>query len=55
MEELRQQIINLCNNSKLPLEAVYFILKDIWRDAEATLRTLQEQAQQKEQKEENEE
>lgn len=43
MEELRQKIINLCNESGLPLEAIYFITKDIWRDVEDTLRAYQEQ------------
>ena len=42
MEELKQQIIDLCNNSGLPLEAIYFVTKDVWRDVEATLRSAQE-------------
>lgn len=52
MNELKQKIVDLCNNSGLPLEALIFILKDIWRDAEDTLRKLEEtQKQQKEDKE----
>lgn len=52
MEELKQKIINLCNESGLPLDAIYFITKDVWRDVEATLRAYQEQ--QKEEKIEKE-
>ena len=42
MEELKQKIINLCNESGLPLEAIFFVTKDVWRDVEATLRAAQE-------------
>lgn len=38
MEELKQKIINLCNESGLPLEAILFVTKDVWRDVESTLR-----------------
>lgn len=38
MEELKKQIIDLCNKSNLPLEAILFVTKDVWRDVEATLR-----------------
>lgn len=41
MEELKQKLIEACNESGLPLEAIYFVTKDLWRDAEATLRDLQ--------------
>lgn len=52
MEELKEKIIDLCNKSGLPLEAILFVTKDVWRDVESTLRL----AQQKEiQKEENKE
>lgn len=42
MEELKQKLINLCNQSGLPLEAILFVTKDLWRDVEATLRSAQE-------------
>ena len=48
MEELKQQIIDLCNNSGLPLEAILFVTKDVWRDVEATLRAYQEKAKEEE-------
>ena len=60
MEELKQQIIDLCNESELPLEALLFVTKDVWRDVEDTLRKVKEQtarskaaqmAQQQEEKE----
>ena len=43
MEKLKQQIIDLCNASGLPLEAIIFVVKDVWRDAEDTLRVAQQQ------------
>ena len=43
MDELKQQILNLCNSSNLPLECIMYVLKDAWRDAEATLRAAQSQ------------
>ena len=43
MEELRRQIIDLCNKSELPLEAIYFVVKDVWRDIESTLLTFKQQ------------
>ena len=61
MEELKQQIIDLCNESERPLEAILFVTKDVWRDVEDTLRKVKEQtarsqakqlAQQQEEKEE---
>lgn len=55
MEELKQKIINLCNESGLPLEAILFVTKDVWRDVESTFRVYQEQQKKvKEQEEENE-
>lgn len=52
MEELKQQIIDLCNQSGLPLEAILFVTKDVWRDVEATLRTVMEKQKTVENKEE---
>ena len=49
MEELKQKLINLCNESGLPLEAIYFVVKDLFRDVDETLRKAQE-AQPKEEK-----
>lgn len=56
MNELKQKILDLCNSSGLPLEAMIYVLKDIWRDAEDTLRNIDKiQNQLQEQKEEKEE
>lgn len=33
MEELKQQILADCNNSNLPFEQIFYILKDLYRDA----------------------
>ena len=38
MEELKQKLIDICNQSGLPLEAIVFVTKDLWRDAEDALR-----------------
>lgn len=38
MEELKNKLIEDCNKSGLPLEAILFVTKDVWRDVEATLR-----------------
>lgn len=53
MEELKQKLLNDCNNSGLPLEAILFVTKDLWRDVEATLNIAKQQKV--EQKEENNE
>lgn len=37
MEELKQKLLEDCNNSGLPLEAVVFVVKDLYRDAVETL------------------
>lgn len=67
MEQLKQQLLQLVNNSQLPLEAIYYVVKDFYRDVDdAYKQALQQQiaqakaAQQaalenkEEQKEENE-
>ena len=43
MEELKLKILEICNSSGLPLECIMYVLKDCWRDAEATLRAAQSQ------------
>ena len=57
MEELKQKLIDLCNESGLSLEAILFVTKDLWRDVEDTLRRYEKQAkeQKEEEKEENKE
>lgn len=32
MEDLRDELINLINNSNLPIEGVYYIFKDVFRE-----------------------
>lgn len=62
MEELKQKLIDLCNNSGLSLEAILFVTRDLMRDVEAALRRYEQQereaqaaeAQQKENKESEE-
>lgn len=47
MEELKNKIVALCNESGLPLEAIYFIIKDIYRDAQESLKFMKQQEEQK--------
>lgn len=59
--ELKQKLLDVCNQSGLPFDAVYFVIKDLWRDAEVTLQNAQvntnteADSQQKEQTEQQEE
>ena len=48
MQKLKEELLKLCNESGLPLEAVVFVTKDLWRDAEATLIEYNKQNQEKE-------
>ena len=43
MEELKMQLLDLCNKSQLPIEALYFVIKDLYRDAEDLLRQMKMQ------------
>lgn len=45
MEELKKKLLDACNESGLPLEAILFVTKDLWRDVEDTYRRLKEQGQ----------
>ena len=55
MEELKQKLIDLCNESGLPLEAILFVTKDVWRDVEDTLRRVRTESIQIEEQKENKE
>lgn len=55
MEELKQKLIDVCNESGLPLEAILFVTKDLYRDVEATLRNVRTGLLQKEETKEEEE
>lgn len=44
MEELKQKLIEDCQTSGLPLEAILFVTKDLWRDIDDTLRMARENA-----------
>lgn len=43
MEELKQNIIKLCNESQLPLEAILFVVRDTYRDIDEAYRAYKEQ------------
>jgi len=55
MEELKQKLIDLCNESGLSLEAILFVTRDLMRDVEDTLRRFEKQQKEQKQKEESEE
>lgn len=48
MEELRLKIIDLCNKSGLPLEAIVFVVRDVYRDVTATFDEVQKQTKKEE-------
>lgn len=47
MEELRNKIINAINESKLPVDCIYYLIKDVYREV-ADLYQLSMQKQEKE-------
>lgn len=51
MEELRLNIINLCNESGLPLEAILFVVRDVYRDVDTTFKEMALQIQEKQEEE----
>ena len=44
MEELRINLINAINASGLPIEAVVFVVRDVYRDVNETFRKMTEEA-----------
>ena len=44
MEELRQKFINMINGSGLPLEAIVFVIRDVYRDVNETFQRMSEEA-----------
>lgn len=34
MEELKQKLLQLVNSSNLPIEAIYYVVKDFYRDVD---------------------
>ena len=45
MEELRVNLINAINASGLPIEAVVFVVRDVYRDVNETFRKMTEEVQ----------
>ena len=44
MEELRISLINAINESGLPIEAVVFVVRDVYRDVNETFQRMSEEA-----------
>ena len=44
MEELRINLINAINASGLPIEAVVFVVRDVYRDVNETFQRMSEEA-----------
>ena len=46
MEELKQKLVQAVNESGLPLDAIYYICKDFFRDVDDTYKNFLQQKQQ---------
>lgn len=44
MEELRKQLVELINNSQLPFEATYYVVKDVFREVADVYKSMLESA-----------
>ena len=44
MEELRLKLISTINESGLPLEAIVFVIRDVYRDVNETFQRISEEA-----------
>ena len=44
MEELRQKFINMINERGLTLEAIVFVIRDVYRDVNETFQRMSEEA-----------
>ena len=55
MEELKNKLLQDCNESGLPLEAIYYLVKDVFRDVSDTYENILRQKELKEEKESSEE
>ena len=44
MEELRLKLITTINESGLPLEAIVFVVRDVYRDVNETFQRISEEA-----------
>ena len=45
MEELRLKLISTINESGLPLEAIVFVIRDVYRDINETFRRMKEESE----------
>ena len=55
MEELKEKLLQCCNESGLPLEAIVFVTKDLWRDAVDAFQRFKEEQKMKKEQEKKEE
>ena len=49
MHELKNKLLQLCNESKLPLEAILFVVRDLYRDVNETYKKYEEEIAQEKQ------
>ena len=49
MHELKENLLKICNESGLPLEAIVFVVRDLYRDVNETYKRYEEAATQQEQ------
>lgn len=48
MDELKKKLIDVANESDLPFEAIYYVIKDFYRDAEESYRAYLDKDKEKE-------
>ena len=49
MEELKRKLLQVVNESNLPLEAIYYLVKDLYRDVDDTYQRYLKQVEEAEQ------
>lgn len=55
MEELKNKLLQDCNESGLPLEAIYYLVKDLYRDVSDTYERILNQRMEEETEDSKEE
>ena len=55
MEQLKQKLVQAVNECNLPLEAIYYVSKDFFRDVDDTYKRYLEQSQKQNEKQEESE
>ena len=54
MEELKRKLLQVVNESNLPLEAIYYLVKDLYRDVDDTYQRYLKEFEKQQNSKENE-